>query len=96
MKISVNLGNRIPDLLGFVNGIPLLFIELKALMSLLKMHGYNLEIAKVIQIYWFIMLFVCYLTFASKDRQYYSRMEHFGMEKISSEKENGAIILSRN
>ena len=38
MKISGSFGNRIPDLLGFVNGIPLLFIELKVSKRMQRMR----------------------------------------------------------
>ncbi len=64
MKIHGDLYRRRTDIVGFVNGIPLLFIELKRTRWMLRMH--TLTIIQIIliqyRIYFITMRSLCFLT----------------------------------
>ena len=95
MKIRGHLGNRIPDLLGFVNGIPLLFVELKAAHVNVK-HAYddNLKDYKDTIPHLLSYNGFCMLSngIEAKIGSITAGWEHFAeWKKISSEEEAGAI-----
>ena len=95
MKISGSLGNRIPDLLGFVNGIPFLFIELKASHENIKnayddnLRDYKDTIPHLLTYNGFCMLSN---GLQARIGSITAGWEHFAeWKKISSEEEAGSI-----
>ena len=95
MKIRGNLGNRIPDLLGFVNGIPLLFVELKAAFVNIK-HAYDDNLRDYKDTIPHLLAYngFCMLSngIEAKIGSITAGWEHFAeWKKISSEEEAGAI-----
>mgnify|MGYP001246235814 CR=1 FL=1 len=95
MKIRGNLGNRIPDLLGFINGIPLLFVELKAAHVNVK-HAYDDNLRDYKDTISHLLAYngFCMLSngIEAKIGSITAGWEHFAeWKKISSEEEPGAI-----
>lgn len=95
--ISGEIYNRRADLIGFVNGLPLVFIELKASHKRLE-HAfeYNLHDYKntIPHLFWYNALII--LSNGSKSRigSITSEWEHFAeWKKINSEGEEGIISL---
>ncbi len=95
--ISGDMYTRRADLVGFINGIPLLFMELKASHRNLKeAYDENLRDYKstIPQVFWFNGLII--LSNGSKSRvgTISSEWEHFSeWKKINSEGEQGIISL---
>tara|TARA_B100001123_G_scaffold3107_1_gene4133 strand:+ start:41139 stop:44285 length:3147 start_codon:yes stop_codon:yes gene_type:complete len=95
MKIRGNLGNRIPDLLGFVNGIPLLFVELKAASVNIK-HAYDDNLRDYKDTIPHLLAYngFCMLSngIEAKIGSITAGWEHFAeWKKVSSEEEEGKI-----
>jgi len=95
--ISGDMYTRRADLIGFINGIPLVFIELKAShRNLKKAYDENLRDYKstIPQVFWFNGLII--LSNGSKSRvgTVSSEWEHFSeWKKINSEGEQGIVSL---
>lgn len=88
---------RRPDLIGFINGIPLIFVELKALHRNLK-HGFddNLMDYKdtIPHIFWYTGFIIISNGSESKIGTFNSPWEHFNeWKKISNEQEEGIVSL---
>jgi len=88
---------RRPDLIGFINGIPLIFIELKAVHRNLK-HAFddNLTDYKdaIPHIFWYTAFVILSNGSESKIGTFISPWEHFNeWKKISSEEEEGVVSL---
>lgn len=97
MTISGEIENRRPDLLGFVNGLPLVFIELKAShRKLINAYKDNLaDYRKTIgQLFAFNQLLILSNGVQSKVGSISSQWEHFAeWKKIESEKEPRKVSL---
>ena len=95
--ISGDYGNKRADLVGFVNGIPLVFIELKASHRKLELaFQKNLSDYKstIPQLFWFNA--ICILSNGSKARMgsMTAGFEHFAeWKKINVEGEEGVVSL---
>lgn len=95
--ISGDYGRKRADLIGFVNGIPLVFIELKASHRKLELaHDKNLSDYKdtIPQVFWYNGIVI--LSNGSKARMgsITAGFEHFAeWKKIENEKEPGFISL---
>ncbi|MFH0731588.1 MAG: type I restriction endonuclease subunit R [Candidatus Omnitrophota bacterium] len=95
--IAGEMYTRRADLIGFVNGIPLLFIELKAShKNLKKAFDDNLRDYKtaIPQVFWFNGLII--LSNGSKSRvgTLSAEWDHYGeWKRINSEGENGIVSL---
>jgi type I restriction enzyme R subunit len=95
--ISGDMYTRRADLVGFINGIPLIFIELKAShRNLKKAYDENLRDYKstIPQVFWFNGLII--LSNGSKSRvgTISAEWEHFSeWKKINSEGEQGIVSL---
>ncbi|MHA1305118.1 MAG: type I restriction endonuclease subunit R, partial [Candidatus Heimdallarchaeaceae archaeon] len=88
---------RRPDLIGYVNGIPLIFVELKAVHRNLK-HGFddNLTDYKdtIPHIFWYTGFVILSNGSESKIGTFNSPWEHFNeWKKISDEQEEGVVSL---
>ncbi len=88
---------RRPDLIGFINGIPLIFVELKAVHRNLK-HGFddNLTDYKdtIPHIFWYTGFVIISNGSESKIGTFNSPWEHFNeWKKISNEQEEGIVSL---
>jgi type I restriction enzyme R subunit len=95
--VSGEMHKRRTDLIGFVNGIPLLFIELKASHKRIKnaFHD-NLRDYKdtIPQIFWYNAVILLSNGSATKVGSITSEWEHFSdWKKINSEGEEGLISL---
>ncbi len=95
--VSGDMYKRRPDLVGFVNGLPLVFIELKASHRRLE-HAYqdNLRDYKstIPQIFWYNALILLSNGSISKIGSMTAAWEHFAeWKKINSEGEEGIISL---
>jgi len=91
MSITGEIETRRPDLLGFVNGLPLLFVELKASHRQL-IHAFkdNLKDYRntIPQLFWFNQLILLSNGMQSKVGTVSSQWEHFAdWKKIASDKE---------
>jgi len=95
--ISGEMYNRRVDLLGFVNGIPLLFIELKAShQNLKKAYDENLRDYKstIPQVFWFNGVIILSNGSQSRVGTISSEWDHFSeWKKINSEGEKGIVSL---
>ena len=98
MNIRGSLGKRIPDLIGFVNGIPLLFVELKAAHVSIKhafddnLRDYKDTIPHLLAYNGFCMLSN---GIEAKIGSITAGWEHFAeWKKISSEEEAGVIDVN--
>ncbi|MBW6470009.1 MAG: type I restriction endonuclease subunit R, partial [Methanosarcinaceae archaeon] len=95
--VSGEMHKRRPDLMGFVNGLPLIFIELKASYRRLE-NAYqdNLRDYKttIPQIFWYNALIILSNGSQSKIGSITSAWEHLAeWKKINSEGEEGIISL---
>ncbi|MBW6518163.1 MAG: type I restriction endonuclease subunit R [ANME-2 cluster archaeon] len=95
--VSGDMYKRRPDLVGFVNGLPLVFIELKASHRRLE-HAYqdNLRDYKstIPQVFWYNALILLSNGSISKIGSMTAAWEHFTeWKKINSEGEEGIISL---
>lgn len=95
--VTGEIETRRPDLMGFVNGLPLVFIELKAAHRQL-IHGYKDNLAdykKVIpQLFWFNQLIIISNGVQSKVGTISSQWEHFAdWKKIEREDESRVVSL---
>ncbi|MBT9145670.1 MAG: Type I restriction enzyme EcoR124II R protein [candidate division WS2 bacterium] len=95
--ISGDMYTRRADLVGFVNGIPLIFIELKAShRNLKKAYDENLRDYKstIPQVFWFNGLIILSNGSRSITGTISSEWEHFSeWKKINSEGEQGIVSL---
>ena len=95
--ISGDYGKKRADLLGFVNGIPLVFIELKASHRALEnAYKYNLSDYKttVPQLFWYNAFIILSNGSKSKVGSITAGWEHFAeWKKINDEGEEGVVSL---
>jgi type I restriction enzyme R subunit len=95
--ISGDMYKRRADLIGFVNGIPLVFIELKASHKNLKnAYDQNLRDYKdtIPHLFWYNALIILSNGSATKIGSISSEWEHFSeWKKINTEGEEGVISL---
>jgi len=95
--ISGDYGRKRADLLGFVNGIPLLFIELKAShISLENSYKHNLSDYKttIPQLFWYNAVIILSNGSKSKIGSVTAGWEHFAeWKKINDEGEEGVVSL---
>ncbi len=96
-KIAGEMHNRRADLVGFVNGLPLLFIELKTTHQRLENAFYgNLRDYKdtIPQLFWYNAVILLSNGHSSKIGSMTAGWEHFfEWKKISNEEEQGVISL---
>jgi len=95
--VTGNIYTKRPDLLGFVNGLPLVFIELKASHRQLE-HAYqdNLRDYKetIPQLFWYNALIILSNGSATRLGSLSAEWEHFNeWKRINSEGERGVISL---
>lgn len=97
MSFTGEIETRRPDLLGFVNGLPLVFIELKAShRSLINAYRENLKDYRetIPSVFWFNQLILLSNGIQSKVGSITSQWEHFAdWKKIESEKEARKVSL---
>ena len=95
--VSGEMYKRRADLIGFVNGLPLVFIELKATHRRLEnAYNHNLKDYKetIPQLFWYNALIILSNGSASKIGSITSAWEHFNeWKKINSEGEEGIVSL---
>lgn len=95
--VTGDMYTRRPDLVGFVNGLPLVFIELKAAHKRLKTaFDKNLRDYKntIPHLFWYNAIIILSNGSDSKIGSITSQWEHFNSwKKISSEEEQGIISL---
>jgi type I restriction enzyme R subunit len=95
--ISGDYGKKRADLLGFVNGIPLVFIELKAShVSLENSYKHNLSDYKstIPQLFWYNAVIILSNGSKSKIGSVTAGWEHFAeWKKINDEGEEGVVSL---
>ncbi len=95
--VTGGVETRRPDLIGFVNGLPLVFIELKAAHRQL-IHGYKDNLAdykRVIpQLFWFNQIIIISNGVQSKVGTISSQWEHFAdWKKVEREDEPRVVSL---
>lgn len=95
--ISGELGNKRADLVGFINGLPLVFIELKAHLKRLEL-AYRLNLSDyrrtIGQVFWYNALIILSNGVNSRIGSTTASWEHFAeWQKINSEGEEGIISL---
>lgn len=97
MSISCEIETRRPDLIGFVNGLPLIFVELKAShKNLLTAYKNNLSDYKnsIPQLFTYNQIIILSNGVQSKVGSISSQWEHFAeWKKIESEKELRRVSL---
>ncbi|EOX4935193.1 type I restriction endonuclease subunit R [Vibrio alginolyticus] len=97
MSITGEIETRRPDLIGFVNGLPLVFIELKAShKNLLTAYKNNLSDYKntIPQLFTYNQIIILSNGVQSKVGSISSQWEHFAeWKKIESEKEDRRVSL---
>ena len=95
--VSGEIETRRPDLIGFVNGLPLVFVELKtAQVQLIRAYQDNLADYKQVipQLFWFNQLLLLSNGVQSKVGSITSQWEHFAeWKKIASEDEPRTVSL---
>ncbi len=95
--VSGEIYNRRPDLIGFVNGLPLVFVELKASHKKLEnAYKHNLEDYKatIPHLFWYNGLVLLSNGSRSRVGSVTAAWEHFAeWKKINSEGEEGIISL---
>jgi len=95
--VSGELYKRRPDLVGFVNGLPLVLVELKASHKNLKnAYDHNLSDYKdtIPHLFWYNALIILSNGSQSRVGSLTAEWEHFNeWKKINSEGEEGAIAL---
>jgi len=97
MSITGEIETRRPDLIGFVNGLPLLFVELKASHRQL-IHAYKDNLSDyrttIPQLFWYNQLILLSNGVQSKVGTISSAWEHFSdWKKIESENEDRKVSL---
>lgn len=95
--ISGEMGNKRADLVGFINGLPLVFIELKAHLKRLEL-AYRLNLSDyrrtIPQVFWYNALIILSNGVNSRIGSTTASWEHFAeWKKINSEGEEGIISL---
>lgn len=95
--VSGNIYKRRADLVGFVNGLPLLFIELKKSHGKLE-HAYKHNLkdykATIPQLFWFNSLIILSNGSGAKVGSVTAGWEHFSdWKRVNSEGEQGIISL---
>jgi type I restriction enzyme R subunit len=95
--ISGDYGKKRADLIGFVNGIPLVFIELKASHKALA-NAYNFNLSDyrttIPQVFWYNAVIILSNGSQSKIGSMTAGWEHFGeWKKINDEGEEGIVSL---
>lgn len=97
MSITGEIETRRPDLMGFINGLPLVFIELKAShKNLLTAYKNNLSDYKntIPQLFTYNQIIILSNGVQSKVGSISSQWEHFAeWKKIESEKEDRRVSL---
>jgi type I restriction enzyme, R subunit len=97
MSITGEIETRRPDLLGFINGLPLVFIELKAShRRLINAYKDNLKDYRdtIPHLFWYNQLILLSNGIQSKVGTITSQWEHFAdWKKIDSEKEARKVSL---
>ncbi|RJF34357.1 type I restriction endonuclease subunit R [Pseudoalteromonas gelatinilytica] len=97
MSITGQIETRRPDLIGFINGLPLVFIELKAShKNLLTAYKNNLSDYKdtIPQLFTFNQIIILSNGVQTKVGSISSKWEHFAeWKKIESEKEERRVSL---
>lgn len=92
-----DIETRRPDLIGFVNGLPLVFIELKAPnVKLIEAYQNNLADYKrtIPHLFWFNQLIILSNGVQNRVGSITSKWDHFAAwKKIKSEKEQGKLSL---
>ncbi len=95
--ISGDYGNKRADLIGFVNGLPLVFLELKASQkALLSAYKYNLSDYRdtVPQVFWYNAFIILSNGSQSRIGSVTAGWEHFAeWKKINDEGEEGVVSL---
>ncbi len=95
--VSGELHKRRPDLIGFVNGIPLVFVELKAThVHLINGYKKNLKDYKdtIPHLFWYNAVVIVSNGSASRVGSITAPWEHFNeWKKINSEGEEGIVSL---
>jgi len=95
--VSGDFYKRRPDLIGFVNGIPLVFIELKAVhVSLENAYTHNLRDYKdtIPHLFWYTGIIILSNGSETKIGTLTSPWEHFSeWKKINAEDEEGVVSL---
>jgi len=95
--ISGDYGKKRADLIGFVNGIPLVFIELKAShKALVNAYNFNLSDYRttIPQVFWFNAVIILSNGSQSRIGSMTAGWEHFGeWKKINDEGEEGIVSL---
>ncbi len=98
MSITGEIETRRPDLIGFVNGLPLFFVELKAShRQLINAYKDNLTDYRntIPHLFWYNQLIVLSNGVQSKVDTISSAWEHFAdWKKIESEKEPPRIVYN--
>ena len=97
MSITGEIETRRPDLIGFVNGLPLLFVELKASHREL-IHAYRDNLSDyrstIPHLFWFNQIILLSNGIQSRMGTISSSWEHFAeWKKIASEKEARRVSL---
>ena len=97
--VTGEIETRRPDLIGFVNGLPIVFIELKAAHRQL-IHAYKDNLADyrrvVPQLFWFNQLVILSNGVQSKVGTISSQWEHFAdWKKVERENEPRVVSLER-
>ena len=97
MKVSGEMYNRRPDLVAFVNGLPLVFIELKAAHKRLE-HAFNDNLRDykdtIPHVFWYNAFILLSNGHSSRVGSITAGWEHFfEWKKINSEGEQGVISL---
>jgi len=95
--VSGDIGNKRADLVGFINGLPLVFIELKAHLKRLEL-AYRLNLSDyrhtIPQLFWYNAFIILSNGHASRIGSTTASWEHFAeWKKINSEGEEGIISL---
>ena len=95
--VSGDMGNKRADLVGFINGLPLVFIELKAHHRRLEL-AYRLNLSDyrrtIPQLFWYNALIILSNGNISRIGSATASWEHFAeWKKINSEGEEGIISL---
>lgn len=91
------MGNKRADLVGFINGLPLVFIELKAHLKRLEL-AYRLNLSDyrrtIPQLFWYNAIVILSNGNSSRIGSTTATWEHFAeWKKINSEGEEGIISL---
>ena len=95
--VAGELGRKRADLVGFVNGLPLVFVELKATHKRLE-NAYNDNLRDyrntIPQLFWYNALLILSNGSQSRIGSITAGLEHFNeWKKISEEEEQGVISL---